>query len=162
MTLTINQDWNEVEKILQKPQVLSIWNDNNIMMTLTWEDWKQEVSTLWDFLCLTDIEQEETKTMNKLWYTLVWDRITWFDYPEYFKDFHDSNFQLFLGWKEIYITRDQFKADTSDEVFPDRQKRELIFVKLNIQKPAAPKIQEETTWFKEVIKGILAGIWYWK
>lgn len=162
MPLTIDESWAEVEKTLQKPQVLSISDSGDIMMTLTWEDWKQEISTLWNFLRLTDIEQNEVSLMSQTWYTLVWDRMIWLDYPEYFKDFHDTNSKLFISWKEIYITRDQFKNDTSQEVFPDREKRELIFVKLNLPKLIAPEVQQEVLNSKGWIQRILADMWFWK
>lgn len=162
MPLTINQEWDEVEEILQKPQVLALWEDNTLMMTLTWEDWKQESIPLEKFLDLTDIELWEVDMYLKLWFTLVWDRRIWSDYPEYFKDFHNYNSNLFVWWKEMYVQRDKFKDDTSDVIFPDREKRELIFVKLNLPKQTPIEIEEEILNSKTWIQKILAGIWYWK
>lgn len=158
MPLTLDQDWNEVEKILQKPQVLSISDSGDIMMTLTWEDWEQETLPIQEYLDLTDFEKREFSVLKSLGYTLIWERRINSEYPEYFKDFHDKNSELFLWWKEIYVKRDQFKPDTSDVIFSDREKRELIFVKLNLPKVVAPQIQEEITNLKGLIKRILGGI----
>lgn len=159
MHLTLDKDWNEIVEVLQKPQVLSISDSGNIMMTLTWENWEQETLPIEKYLNLTDIELREIDMCLKLWFTLVWDRRIWSDYPEYFKDFHDKNSKLFLWWKEIYIQRDQFKPDTSDVIFSDREKRELILVKLNLPKQTPVEIKEEIMNFRSWIQGILAGIW---
>jgi len=162
MPLIIDQEWNEVEKTLQKPLVLSLWEDNTLIMTLTWEDWEQESLPLEKFLDLTDIELREVDMLSKLWFTLVWDRRIWSDYPDYFKDFLNSNPNLFVWWKEVYIQRDQFKADTSDVIFSDREKRELILVRLNLPRKTPIEIEEEILNSKTWIQKILEGIWYWK
>ena len=158
MPITVDKNWQEVEKILPKPQVLSLSDTNQIMITLTWEDWKQETSSLIEFLNLTDIEQREVLMMEAIWYTLIWDRIIWLDYPIYFKDFQDNNSKLFLWWKEIYLTRDKFKEDTSNVIFPNREKRELIFVKLELPKVIVPEVQKEIMNLKWLIKKILANV----
>jgi len=98
MPLIIDQEWNEVEKTPQKPLVLSLWENNTLIMTLTWEDWEQESMPLEKFLDLTDIELREVDMLSKLWFTLVWDRRIWSDYPDYFKDFLNSNPNLFVWW----------------------------------------------------------------
>ncbi len=158
MPITVDQSWQEVEKILQKPQVLSLSNTNEIMMTLTWENWDQETSSLIDFLNLTDIEQKEVLMMEEIWFFLVWDRIIWLDYPVYFKEFKNNNSKLFSWWKEIYLKRDEFKEDTSGVIFPNREKRELIFVKLELPEVIAPEVQKEIMNLKWFVKKILANV----
>lgn len=163
MSLTFNEHWEEIDVQLQKPQVLSLSKDNNVLMTLTWDDGEQKILSIWEFLDLTDIETAEVeKLFTPLWFTLVGQRTIGQDYPEYFKDFHDANPSLFVDGKEMFLQRDQFKADTSDVIFPDREKRELIFVKLNLPTPTPEVVVENTISVKKVIGEILLNLWQTK
>lgn len=163
MSITFNEQWQEVEKSIEKPQVLSLNENNQILMTLTWEDGEQKVLTLKEFLDLTDIEKAEIERFyEQLWFTLVAQRVIGQDYPEYFKDFHESNPSLFVDGKEMFLQRDQFKEDTSDVIFPEREKRELIFMKLNLPEKISPTTQAEVTGFKQVVTQILANMWLTK
>lgn len=149
-----------IETELSKPNVLSLDGNNNIIMTLTWDDWEQKFIKLEDFLHLTDLEKKEIReNYTPLWYTLVWDKRIWWDHPEYFKNFHDqeNNKRLFSWSKEITRKRDIINED--DNTFlPDRELRELIFVKLNLPENISEKVTEETMCFKATIKKILAGL----
>ncbi len=137
-----------------KPNVLSFDSDDNIIMTLTWDDWSDESLKLEDFLHLTDLEKKEIKeNYKKLWYFLLWDKLKWWPYPEYFKDFHDTHEELFLWSKELTRERDPISKD--DISFPNRKNRELIFVKLNIPSKLPPRIEEEIWKYEKIIYQIL-------
>lgn len=154
----MNESVQTIESDLPKPNVISLDGDNNIMMTLTWDDWTDESIKLEDFLHLTDLEKKEIReNYTPLWYTLVWDKRIGWEYPDYFKDFHAKKTYLFTGAKEV--TRERDPIEENDTTFlPDRWNRELIFVKLHLPENISEKVTEETMGFKNTVKKILTNL----
>lgn len=153
MQNTVVLSW-ELETQEPKPLQLSLNSDNQIIMTLTWEDWEQKQETIEEFLDLTPLEQKIVQKHRNEWFILVCDKRIQGKYPDYFKKFHDTYSKYFSWAQEKKQKRDVVKY-SQNGMFPDRRYRELVFVKLNLPVTVHPEIQYEEEKIKKAFEKII-------
>lgn len=151
----------ELETQIPEPLQLTLNSDNQIMMTLTWENGEQKQETIEEFLDLTPLEQKIVQENRQKGFLLVCDKRIQGAYPDYFKRFHDTYHKYFTGTREKTQERDVVE-NSQNAMFSDREYRELVFVKLNLPETVSEEIQAETLSFKKIFEKILENIWLMK
>lgn len=112
----------EIERKKEKILINKYW-------VIVFESLFWEFKNIYDYLNLNQEEKNMVEDMENMWYKLIWEREKDEKYPEYIKTFIEENIWIIKTWEEVNFKRENWN--------------DLIFIRINIQKPVSEEITEE-------------------